>query len=136
MTTRRHVIAVLDDDPVVRQAVGRLLAASGYGIELYASAGEFLSAPKSDATCLVVDIELGDISGIELGRHLVATGYKFPMVFMTASEDETLREQAIELGCVAFLYKSRLREHLLDAVAKATASRDSAGRQSRPARCG
>lgn len=136
MTTRRYVIAVLDDDPVVRQAVGRLLAASGYGTELYASADEFLSAPKSEAACLVVDIELGDISGIELGRHLAAEGYKFPMIFMTASEDETLREQAIELDCVAYLYKSRLREQLIDAVAKATASTDRTNRPTKPARCG
>ena len=121
MRTRRHVIAVLDDDPVVRQAVGGLLSASGYGTELYASADHFLSAGKTEATCLVVDIELGDISGIELGRHLAATGHKFPIIFMTASEDETLREQAIDLGCVAYLYKSRLREQLIEAVAKATA---------------
>jgi FixJ family two-component response regulator len=122
MKTRRHVIAVLDDDPVVRQAVGGLLSASGYGIELYASAEQFLSVAKSEATCLVVDIELGDISGIELGRHLAAMGFKFPIIFMTASEDETPREQAIALGCVAYLYKSRLRELLIDAVVKATAS--------------
>ena len=136
MRTRRHVIAVLDDDPVVRQAVGGLLSASGYGTELYASADQFLSVAKSEATCLVVDIELGDISGIELGRHLAAMGYKFPIVFMTASDDELLREQALELGCVAYLYKSRLREHLLDAVAKATASTGRANQQTRPARCG
>jgi FixJ family two-component response regulator len=122
MTTRRHVIAVLDDDPVVRQAVGGLLSASGYGIELYGSAEQFLSVANSQATCLVVDIELGDISGIELGRHLAAMGYTVPIIFMTASEDQTLREQAIELGCVAYLYKSRLRERLIETVAKATAS--------------
>ena len=122
MTTRRHVVAVLDDDPVVLQAVGRLLTASGYGIELYGSAEEFLSVTSSQATCLVVDVQLGDISGIELGRHLAANGFKFPIIFMTASEDETLRDQALEFGCVAFLYKSRLREQLKEAVAKATAS--------------
>ena len=123
MTTRPHVIAVLDDDPVVRQAVGRLLTASGYGIELYGSADEFLSVARSEATCLLVDVQLGDISGIELARHLAANGFKFPVIFMTASDDETLREQALEFGCVAFLYKSRLREQLKEAVAKAIASK-------------
>lgn len=122
MTTRPHVIAVLDDDPVVLQAVGRLLAASGYGIELYGSAEEFLSVARSEAKCLVVDVQLGDISGIELGRHLAANGLKYPIIFMTASEDETLRDQALELGCITFLYKSRLREQLVEAVVKATAS--------------
>jgi len=123
MTTRRHVIAVLDDDPVVRQAVGGLLSASGYGIELYGSAEQFLSVANSEATCLVVDIELGDISGVELARHLAASGFKPPTIFMTASEDDTLRTQAIEFGCVAYLYKSRLREQLIGAVARATGSR-------------
>jgi FixJ family two-component response regulator len=123
MTTRRHVIAVLDDDPVVRQAVGSLLSASGYGTELYASAEQFLSVANSQATCLVVDIELGDISGVELARHLAASGFRPPIIFMTASDDGTLRTQAVEFGCVAYLYKSRLREQLIDAVGKATASR-------------
>jgi FixJ family two-component response regulator len=122
MTTRPHVIAVLDDDPVVRQAVGRLLTASGCGVELYGSAEEFLSVARSQATCLVIDVQLGDISGIELGRHLAANGFKFPIIFMTASDDDTLRDQALDFGCAAFLYKSRLREQLVEAVAKATAS--------------
>ena len=123
MAARRHVIAVLDDDAVVRHAVANLLAAHGYATELYGSAEEFLSAKTSAATCLVVDVELGDISGVELARHLAAGGFKPPVIFMTASDDETLRTQAIEFGCVAYLYKSRLREQLIDAVAKATVSK-------------
>ncbi len=121
MTRRRHVIAVLENDAVIRRAVASLLAAHGYATELYASAEDYLGVATSAARCLVVDIRLGDISGIELGRHLAATGYKFPIIFITASDDQTLRNQAIELGCVAFLLKSMLGDRLIEAVAKAIA---------------
>jgi len=121
MTRRRHVIAVLENDAVIRRAVASLLAAHGYATELYASAEDYLGVATSAAPCLVVDIRLGDISGIELGRHLAATGYKFPIIFITASDDQTLRNQAIELGCVAFLLKSMLGDRLIEAVAKAIA---------------
>lgn len=123
MTTRRTVVAVIDEDRVARQAAGRLLSGAGYGTELYGSADEYLSAAKSEATLLVVDLQLGDISGIELGRHLAATGFKFPIVFITASDDPLLREQAFEFGCVDVLPKSALPERLVDVVDKALASR-------------
>jgi len=121
MTRRRHVIAVLENDAVIRRAVASLLAAHGYATELYASAEDYLGVATSAAQCLVVDIRLGDISGIELGRHLAATGYKFPIIFITASDDQTLRNQALEFGCVAFLLKSMLGDRLIEAVAKAIA---------------
>lgn len=126
MATRRHVIAILDDDAVVRHAVAKLLTTHGYATETYGSAEEFLTATTSAATCLVVDVELGDITGVELARHLAASGNSLPVIFMTGSDDETMRSQAIELGCVAYLYKSTLPGRLIEAIASATGSNVSA----------
>jgi FixJ family two-component response regulator len=117
---QRNVIAVMDDDEGVRDATGALLSAFGYCTELFASAEEFLSAAlTSKAKCLVVDIQLGEVSGLDLGRQLAATGFKLPIIFMTGSKDERLRRQALDLGCVALLHKPFPAERLLEAIKKA-----------------
>src|SRR5258707_4853953 len=120
MAMRRNVVAIVDDDPGVRKAMVNLLSTSGYCTELFASGGAFLeAATTSEAACLVVDIQLGDISGMELGRQLAATGFKFPIIFMTALDDETIRSQTTALGCVAYLRKPFPADLLLEAIAKA-----------------
>jgi FixJ family two-component response regulator len=103
---QQTTVAVVDDDPDMRDAMDSLLSALGYAAELYASAEEFLNAAATtEAAFLIVDIQLGDITGVELGRQLSASGFKFPIVFMTGSCDATYWKQATELGCVAFLQK-------------------------------
>jgi FixJ family two-component response regulator len=123
MATRQNVIAVLDDDAEVRNATGALLSAFGYCTELFASAEEFLSAAvTSTATCLVVDIQLGDVSGLELGCQLAAAGFKFPIIFMTGSHDECFRRRALDFGCVAYLQKPFPAAQLIEAITMATGS--------------
>jgi FixJ family two-component response regulator len=117
MTSEQITIGIVDDDPVLRTALAHLLSARGYQVEVFASAEAFLNAaPTSKAQCLLSDIELGDISGLELGRQLVANGFDFPIVFMTGSEDHRIRRQAIEFGCVAYLLKPFLSDQLLEAI--------------------
>lgn len=117
MTTKRHAIAVIDDDAGTRDAVRALLSAYGYDAELFASAEEFLcAAATSKATCLVVDIQLGGTSGLELARQLAAAGFDFPIIFMTGSLEESFERQARALGCVAFLHKPFAADQLLKAV--------------------
>lgn len=111
------VVAVIDDDPVVRAAIEALLTCKGYRTESYASAEDFIiDVDRSEAACLVVDVNLGDISGIELGHHLQSLGYTFPMVFVTGEDDRILQKQAMELGCIAYLLKPVAPEQLLDAL--------------------
>jgi CheY-like chemotaxis protein len=99
-------IAVIDDDDVLREALGNLLTASRYDVELYDSAEAFLTAvAASKAKCLLVDIHLDGICGIELGRGLAAAGFRLPIIYMTGSPDAMLRARAIQAGCVAFLTK-------------------------------
>jgi FixJ family two-component response regulator len=120
MAMQRTTVAVVDDDFLMRKATAILLSALGYCTELFASAEEFLDAAmRSEASCLVVDIQLGDISGVELGRQLTANGFKFPIIFMTASDDAAIRNSAMQLGCVAYLRKPFPADELIDAIVRA-----------------
>jgi FixJ family two-component response regulator len=120
MATQYKVVAIVDDDPGMRKAMAILLSAFGYRTEQFSSGKAFLdAATKSEATCLVVDIQLGDISGLEMGRQLVAAGCKFPIIFMTACGDETIHSQAMEFGCVAYLLKPFSAKLLVEAIVKA-----------------
>jgi FixJ family two-component response regulator len=121
MVMKRKLVAVVDDDPAMRMAMARLLSALGYGTELFGSGKAFLNAaPSSEAACLVVDIQLGDISGIEMSRQLAADGRKVPIIFVTACDDETIRREATEFGCVAYLKKPFSSDQLIEAIVKAT----------------
>jgi FixJ family two-component response regulator len=107
MPDSHKVIAVVDDDPEMRAAMASLLSAYGYGAETFDSAETFLTcASTSKATCLVVDIQLGDISGVELAHQLAADGFTYPIIFMT--------------GLVAFLRKPFPAQTLFDAIKKAS----------------
>ena len=121
MTNQGKTIAVVDDDLSLAEALQSLLTAFGFDVELYHSAQKFLSAlSASHAVALLLDVQLGDESGIELSRRLLADGLKIPTVFLTGSKDPSLRRQAVELGCVAFLEKPFATRQLIEAVATAS----------------
>ena len=122
MANRRKV-TVIDDDRAVRKAMGRLLTASGFDVETFASAEEFLACAGSRATtCLILDIHLGGMSGLELQRQLQASHAQLPVIFITALDSEATRQHAMEVGCVAYLRKPFLSHSLLDAIERATGS--------------
>ncbi|MET0445520.1 MAG: response regulator [Pseudorhodoplanes sp.] len=119
-TMQQPVIAIIDDDPFFGETLETLTAALGYRTELYESAEEFIEAANfSKAECLLVDIQLGDISGIELAHHLAASGIRRPIIFMTGSRDTSLQDRAMELGCIAYLHKPFAASLLNAAIAKA-----------------
>ena len=120
MTNGQKIVAVVDDDPEMRAAMASLLSSYGYCAETFDLAETFLTcASTSKATCLVVDIQLGDISGVELANQLVADGYSYPIIFMTGLDDELIRRQADAAGGVAFLHKPFPARMLFDAIEKA-----------------
>jgi FixJ family two-component response regulator len=118
---QKKIVGIVDDDRGVRKALSRILSAFGYTTYAFDSAEAFLEiAATSKADCLVVDIQLGDISGVELVRQLTESGFTFPVIFMTALDDETIRSQAAQLGCVAYLRKPFSADLLIEAIVKAT----------------
>jgi FixJ family two-component response regulator len=106
MSKRRNVVAVIEDNPGALRALKHVLSAYGYEPELYSSGkGFFDAAAASEASCLLIDVQLGDDNGIELAGRLAKAGFHFPIVFMTGRDDEAVERQAAEAGCVALLRK-------------------------------
>jgi FixJ family two-component response regulator len=123
MATKRKVVAVIDDNLEIRQAMSRLLLALGYDTELYASGRKFLdAATTTEAICLIVDVELGERCGIEFARHVAAAGCTTPVIFMTGNATETVKRRAREIGCVALLSKPFSADVLIEALANIGAS--------------
>jgi FixJ family two-component response regulator len=117
MPTLPKIIAVVDDDANMLKGMERLLGAYGFVTKVFGSAEAFLDLnAAADVDCLLVDIHLGGMSGIELRRHLTASGCKLPVIFMTAFDDEATRTQAQSAGCIAFLHKPFAANLLIGAI--------------------
>ena len=114
------VIAIVEDDNFVREATNALLSSYGYRTEQYESAEDFIEClALSEAACLVSDVHLEGLSGIEMGRHLCEIGYTVPIIFVTGAHDEALRRQAKELGCIGYFAKPVAPKLLLDSIVDA-----------------
>jgi FixJ family two-component response regulator len=117
---RTRVLAVLDDDASVRQAMGRLIRSFGFTVMVFASAEEFLRfGSLQDTSCLVLDVHMPGMSGLQLQSHLAAAGYRIPIIFITAYPDERTRARALEAGAVDFLHKPFGDEALLSGIRSA-----------------
>ena len=117
MGNRVRTIAIVDDNPSMLQGLNRLLSAHGFRVQTFASAELFLdNIAKCEADCLLLDIHLDGISGIDLQRRLTSTGTDLPVIFMTAVDNEATRQQAFDAGCIAYLRKPFLAKLLIDAI--------------------
>ena len=120
MSTALPLISIVDDDVSVRRALRRTVQSAGYPVETFACAVEFLdSVPLRRTACLVLDIHLDGMSGLELRERLVADGVDIPVVFITAHDDAVTRERARGAGAVAYLRKPFDNRVLLDAIKRA-----------------
>ena len=126
MSTSCLVVAVIDDDDLVRDALAAILPAFDCEVETYASADAFLCAVgTTKARCLVIDVNLGLFCGITLGRGLVQAGFGYSVIYMSANTDEATRQRAHDAGCVAFLTKpftSKDLAHALDVARRREAA--------------
>jgi FixJ family two-component response regulator len=114
------IVIVVDDNPGFLESVVRLLSAHGFATRTFDSAEALLDSDAlGTATCMLLDIHLGGISGIELRRRLAASGSACPVIFMTAIDDDATRSDAMAAGCIAYLKKPLAPQLLLDAIAKA-----------------
>jgi FixJ family two-component response regulator len=120
MSPTRQTICIIDDDESVRKALGRLIRSMGLNAVTFATAEEFFQCTERlTPVCLVVDVHLPGLSGLDLLKKLKAEGQRIPAAVITAYADEQVRAQALEAGAIAFLAKPFDEKSLLDAVARA-----------------
>ena len=118
--TAPPLVVVVDDDESVRESLPDLLRQCGFDSAAYASAEEFLSSDViAKTSCLILDIAMPGMSGIELQRELVRRRQAIPIIFITAHTDETVRPRMLEQGAVECLFKPFSETALLDALAAA-----------------
>ena len=100
------VISIVDDDPSVREATKGLVRSLGYGAAAFASAEDFLQSDQvNDTACLITDVQMPGLSGVELQSRLIAQGNCTPIIFITAFPEQRIRTRALEAGAVGFLSK-------------------------------
>jgi FixJ family two-component response regulator len=117
---RRPSVAIVEDDPGMRRGVERLLKARGLEVEVFPSAEAFLTrGPDSPLGCVVLDIHLPGMSGLELRNRLTAAGSTLRVIFITASDNDAVETAAIQAGCAAYLHKPFASELLITAVTNA-----------------
>ena len=111
------VVFVVDDDESVRTALRRLLTSAGLAVEIFPTARAFLDSPLPDApACLVLDVRLPDLNGLDVQKRLSQTGTSLPIVFLTGHGDIPMSVRAIKAGAVEFLTKPFRPHELLDAI--------------------
>jgi len=102
----KPIIAIVDDDEAVRQATGSLVRSLGYRASLFASAHDFLNFEQIGNTCcLITDVRMPGLGGLELQDQLIARGHSFPIIFITGHPDDDVRARAMKAGAAAFLSK-------------------------------
>lgn len=120
LSEMNSTIHVVDDDPSFRRAVSRLLRASGFRVETYATAADFLrESPAEGPGCVLTDLQMPGISGIELRRRLAAVGETTPVIFITAHDEPQMRVEAESIGCAGYFPKTAPGSDVLDAIRRA-----------------
>jgi FixJ family two-component response regulator len=120
--SERRVVSIVDDDESLRRSVRNLLTSVGFHVETFESAEAFLrSAERGQTGCVVLDLRMPGMSGLDLLGHLAATGSRIPVIILTAHGDDEARRRTLEAGAVAYLGKPFHGEALLSAVRNALA---------------
>jgi FixJ family two-component response regulator len=115
-------ISVVDDDQSFRDSMRRLLKSLNYAVAIFPSAAEFLASPKFAATaCLVADVHMPAMTGIELYQHLIERGYAIPTILITAYPDDGVQERMLILGVNCYLRKPLVEADLIDCLQSAVA---------------
>jgi FixJ family two-component response regulator len=120
------LISIVEDDQPFRESMRKLVRALGYTVEAFPSAADFLASPLLNTTaCLVTDVQMPGMTGIELHRHLVDAGYAIPTILVTAYPDEVTRKRALRNGVFCYISKPVDDEHLEHCLRSALASEKS-----------
>jgi FixJ family two-component response regulator len=109
----RTLISIVDDDRLYRESMRKLVVLMGYTVEAFPSAADFLASRLlPETTCLIADVHMPGMTGVELHRHLVDAGYTIPTILVTAYPDEVVRDRALKDGVVCYLSKPVDDDHL------------------------
>ena len=116
-TSKRSLLSVVDDDEMLRESLPELLREFGFAARAFSSGQEFLSSNYVDETrCLILDVAMPEMSGLDLQQELKRRGQAIPIIFISGQKDEDVRKQAFRQGAVRFLYKPFSDSDLLEAV--------------------
>ena len=113
------IVHIIDDDAAVRESLEALLTVLGYSVETYGSAEAYLERSEVSDGCVLLDVHMPGMNGLDLLRELARRRRRSPVLILTASRDERLRDHALELGAVAFLTKPVTQARLLAALREA-----------------
>ena len=120
LDSKNPLISIIDDDNALRNSLKNLIRSIGWRVECFSSAEAFLrSNPVHETRCLVLDVRMPGMNGLELQHQMGVTNSRIPIIFITAHENDHWRIQALKAGAIAFLYKPFYEEELLDAIDKA-----------------
>jgi FixJ family two-component response regulator len=120
---KKLLVAVVEDDQYFRESMGRLMTSLGYTIEAFPSAADFLASPHlGETACLIADVNMPAMTGIELYRELVATGRAIPTILVTAYPNEADRDHALNDGVVCYLRKPVDEKHFIPCLRVALGS--------------
>jgi FixJ family two-component response regulator len=118
------MISIVDDDETVREATKGLVRSLGYVAETFRSAEEFLSSEhRRETACIITDVQMPGLSGVELQSRLIAEGDRLPIIFMTAFPEDRVRTRALEAGAYGYLGKPFAEKHLIDCLDRALKGR-------------
>ena len=117
MTNDKFIVMIVDDDESVRRAARRLIRSYGFAVETFVSADDFLASGRlSETACLVLDVQMPGLNGLELQSRLVAEGHQVSIIFITAFSDENARAQALKAGALCYLVKPFEEADLLNSI--------------------
>ncbi len=110
---KAFLVSVVEDDRFFRESMGRLMKSLGHSVETFSSAADFLASPRLvETACLIADVHMPAMTGIELYRHLIETGHAIPTILVTAYPDDDARSLALKQGLICYLRKPIDEEQL------------------------
>jgi FixJ family two-component response regulator len=120
---KESLVSVVEDDQFFRESMRRLMGALGYSVEAFSSAADFLASSRlSETACLIADVQMPAMTGLELYRHLIDAGYAIPTILVTAYPNDPDRTRALDDGVICYLRKPVNEKHLIQCLRAALLS--------------
>jgi FixJ family two-component response regulator len=123
---KKLLVSVVEDDQFFRESMGRLMRSLGYTVEAFPSAGDFLASPRlAETACLIADVNMPAMTGVELCRRLIDAGHAIPTILVTAYPNDADRTRALDDGVVCYLRKPVNEQRLIQCLQAALTSGES-----------